>query len=473
MTKRKKCQIIWDEKFKITILKYKKLILFTVAFLTLHQFFVSYAYAYIDPVTGSTVLTLLAGAIAAGAMTLKYYWFRIKTKISGDHSKENQTEMIGKPGFVSEWIELKKINQLSQDKRSIVFYAENKASMNHFQSLILELTEKLNLQICYITSVMDDPVLSTKNQRILPFYIGDGTARTKFFSSLKAKILIMDMPDLGNLHIKRSNEYPVHYIYLFHSMYSVHSYLRKGAVDNYDTIFCVGPHQIKEIRETEKVYGLKAKKLIDYGYGRLDTLLQKKKDSQITNSNVNDLIIIAPSYGDNNLLDKCGIKLIDILLKSNFRVMLRPHLRTLRDSIELIDSIKKKFGKNPNFALETGVIKFDSLNNSLCMISDWSGISLEYAFTFERPVIFIDVPKKVLNPNWSDIALEPIEISIRDKIGHIVSPNNLEEILDLVRILDKNTQNIGERIKEIREKTVYNIGESAKIGAEYIRQLCN
>ena len=107
------------------------------------------------------------------------------------------------------------------------------------------------------------------------------------------------------------------------------------------------------------------------------------------------------------------------------------------------------------------------------MISDWSGISLEYAFTFERPVIFIDVPKKVLNPNWSDIALEPIETSIRVKIGHIVSPNNLEEILDLVKILDKNTQNIGERIKEIRTKTVYNSGESAKIGAEHIRQLYN
>ena len=255
-------------------------------------------------------------------------------------------------------------------------------------------------------------------------------------------------------------------------MFSVHSYLRKGAVDNYDAIFCVGPHQIKEIREMEKIYGLKTKKLINYGYGRLDTLLQKKINSR-TNSNSKDLIIIAPSYGDNNLLEECGIELIDILLKSNFRVMLRPHLRTLRDSTRLIDSIKENFEKNSNFVLESGVIPFDSLNNSLCMISDWSGISLEYAFTFERPVIFIDVPKKILNPNWSDIMLEPIETSIRDKIGNIVSPNNLEEILELVRILDKNTQNISEQIKEIRAKTVYNIGGSAKIGAEYIRQLYN
>ena len=440
------------------------------------QHFVLDAYAYIDPVTGSTLLTLLAGAIAAGAMTLKFYWFKIKTKFSG-LSPENQTEMIDKSssesGFVSEWAELKKINQLSQDERSIMFYAENKASMNHFRLLIRELTEKMNLQICYVTSVKNDPIFSSKNQKILPFYIGDGTARTKFFSTLKAKILVMDMPDLGRFHIKRSDEYPVHYIYLFHSMYSVHSYLRKGAVDNYDTVFCVGPHQVKEIRETERVYGLKEKKLINYGYGRLDTLLQKKINSQVAKSNSRNSIIIAPSYGDNNLLEKCGIQLIDVLLKSNFRVMLRPHLRTLRDSTELINSIQENFGKNPNFALERGVITFDSLNNSLCMISDWSGISLEYAFTFERPVISIDVPKKVLNPNSSDIALEPIETSIRNKIGYIVSPNNLEEILVLIRDLDTSTQNFSRQIKDIREKTVYNIGESAKIGAEYIKQLCN
>ena len=104
--------------------------------------------------------------------------------------------------FGKEWKELKEIEKMPLEQKSIVFYAENKASMNHFSSLIHELTEKMNLQICYVTSVKDDPILFTKNQRILPFYIGDGTARTKFFSSLKAKILVTDMPDLGKLHIK-------------------------------------------------------------------------------------------------------------------------------------------------------------------------------------------------------------------------------------------------------------------------------
>ena len=370
-----------------------------------------------------------------------------------------------------EWNELKRFEKLSDFERSIVFYAENKASMDYFGSLISELTEKMKLQICYVTSVKDDPILESKNQKILPFYIGNGTVRTKFFLTLKAKILVMDMPDLDQFHIKRSKIYPVHYVYLFHSIFSIHSYLRKGAIDNYDTIFCVGPHHVNEVRETEKVYELKPKNLVKYGFGRLDTLLQKKENFQGTNSDTKDLVIIAPSYGDNNLLEKCGIKLIEILLKSNFRVMLRPHLRTLRDSTKLIGIIYEKFEKNPNFILEKGDIPFDSYHNSKCMISDWSGISLEYAFIFERPVIFIDVPKKVLNPNSGDISLEPIEISIRKKIGHIISPNSLEEIPLIIKDLEKNAEFFSKRIKEIISNTVYNIGESAKIGAKYIQQL--
>jgi len=251
-----------------------------------------------------------------------------------------------KISFGEEWNNLKKFENLSDFERSIVFYAENEASMNHFRTLIFELTERMNFQICYITSVKNDPIFSSKNKNILSFYIGEGTARTKFFLTLRAKILVMDMPDLDTYHIKRSKEYPVHYIYLFHSMFSIHSYLRKGALDNYDTIFCVGPHHVNEIRATEKLYELKPKKIVNYGFGRLDTLLQEKEKFAKPDSNLKDLILITPSYGDENLLEKCGIELIDTLLKSDFRVLLRPHFRTLRDSKELIDSIMNKFGKN-------------------------------------------------------------------------------------------------------------------------------
>ena len=376
-----------------------------------------------------------------------------------------------KISFGDEWNNLKKFENLSDFERSIVFYAENKASMNHFRTLIFELTERMNFQICYITSVKNDPIFSSKNKNILSFYIGEGASRTKFFLTLRAKILVMDMPDLDTYHIKRSKAYPVHYIYLFHSMFSIHSYLRKEALDNYDTIFCVGPHHVNELRTTEKLYGLKPKTIVNYGFGRLDTLLQEKEKFAKSDSNLKDLILITPSYGDENLLEKCGIELIDTLLKSDFRVLLRPHFRTLRDSKELIDSIKNKFEKNLSFIFEDGVIPPEYFHNSICMISDWSGISMEYAFTFERSVIFIDVPKKILNPDADDLPLEPIEISIRKKIGHIVSTNNIREIPNIINNLNNNTEDFKEQLKLIRQNTVFNISTSSKIGANYIEKL--
>ena len=371
-------------------------------------------------------------------------------------------------GFGGEWKELKKFEKLTDKERSIVFYAENEASMNHFRLLISELTEIKNLQICYVTSVKNDPIFSSKNKNILPFYIGDGTTRTKFFLTLKTKILIMDMPDLDRFHIKRSKVYPVHYIYIFHSMFSIHSYLRKGALDNYDTIFCVGEHHKKEIRATEERYGLKEKKLIEYGFGRLDTLMWEKKKFQKTDMKNKNLVLITPTYGENNLLKICGKDLIKILLQEGFTVMLRPHYKILKDSKKLINSIIESFGNNPDFILEEGIIPSEKFHNSKCMISDWSGISLEYAFTFERPVILIDLPKKNLNPNSGDIPMEPIEISIREKIGHVVSPNNLEKIPEIIKNLDND--NFSEQIRKIRSELVYNICKSAKSGAEIIEK---
>tara|TARA_B100000029_G_C17234504_1_gene836620 strand:- start:12 stop:770 length:759 start_codon:yes stop_codon:yes gene_type:complete len=248
----------------------------------------------------------------------------------------------------------------------------------------------------------------------------------------------------------------------------MHSYLRNGALNNYDTIFCVGQHHIDEIRATEKVYDLKQKTLIKYGFGRLDQLLRESKS--LSNSNYDDnLIIISPSYGQNNLLEICGIELINVLLNSNFKVILRPHFRILRDSKALITSIKNKFSNNPNFLLEEGVLDPRDFHSSKCLITDWSGIGLEYAFTRENKVIFIDVPNKIMNDEYEKIGLEAIEISIRKKIGHIVSPKNLEKIPNLINL----NQNKIEEINHIMNQTIFNIGKSANTGAEFIKNFIN
>jgi len=369
--------------------------------------------------------------------------------------------------FGKEWKELKKFEKLPIKEKSIVFYAENIASINHFQNLITKLTKEKKLQICYVTSVENDPFLNKNDENVKTFYIGNGVTRTKFFLTLKAKILIMDMPDLETFHIKRSKVYPVHYIYIFHSMFSTHSYLRKDALDNYDTIFCVGSHHMNEIRMTEKEYDLKPKKLVEYGFGRLDTLLKKKQEI-VHEKNDDRMILITPSYGKDNLLEKCGIELISELLKNGYKVFLRPHFRIIRDSPELINSIKNRFLENSNFILHEGIIPFEKFQNSICLISDWSGISFEYAFTHEKPIIFIDVPKKEFNPEAAKFLDIPIEITTREKIGKIVSPNNIKQVSGILEEMINDQGKYQEQIKNVRKNIVFNLGKSSDVGIENI-----
>ena len=183
---------------------------------------------------------------------------------------------ITKSIFGKEQEELEKFNKLDLNERSIVFYSEDISSFVHFEQIIHELTEKMECQICYVTSAEDDPILSNQNKRIRSFYIGLGTARINFFLELKAEVLVMTMPDLGIYQIKRSRVYPVHYVYVFHSINSTHRNYRKNAFDHFDSIFCTGPHHVEEIIATEQLYNLKRKNLVKCGYGLIDKLQKNK-----------------------------------------------------------------------------------------------------------------------------------------------------------------------------------------------------
>ena len=375
----------------------------------------------------------------------------------------------------SDWNELKKFEDLKQNERDVVFYSENENSMLIFKSLISELTNKHNLNICYVTSSKDESILKKPNNRIKSFFIGDGVVRTKFFLNLKAKILIMTMPDLETFHIKKSKVYPVHYVYLFHSMVSTHLVYRRSAFEHFDSIFCVGNYQLDEIRSTEKLYDLKPKNLIRYGYSHLDNLLEKySKRIRLPKNNENKLhILLAPSWSDDGLFENFGEKVIDILLREGYKVTFRPHPMTQKKSKKKIDRMMEKFSKNESFLLEQNIFNFDSFLLSDIMITDWSGAALEFAFAFEKPVLFIDVPKKINNPEYEKIPQVPIEVSIREKIGKIILPTDLELIPNEIKMLYGQTKELRDKITKIRNELIFNVGESKKDGAEEIIKLLN
>lgn len=363
--------------------------------------------------------------------------------------------------------ELSGFNALDAKTRSIVFYAEDAGSWVHFEGIIAELTGRMGRQVCYLTSDANDPVLQAPSG-ITPFYIGTGSARTAMFKVLQARVMVMTMPDLETFHIKRSR-FPVHYIYVHHSIVSTHMVYRPAAFDHFDTVFCVGPHHQAEIRAREDLYGLRRKTLVDHGYQRLDSLMNTSPaPSRIGGEK---RVLIAPSWGQEGLLETCGGQLVDILLATGYLVTLRPHPMTIMKSSRVISELHRRFDPDPKVTFDIDMASEETLQDSDIMISDWSGAALEYAFGLERPVIFIDVPRKINNPDYEDIPNVPIEVMIRAELGAVVSPQSFTEVPSHIESLCAHPGSFNERVQRLRADYVYNIGSSGAVGAEHIANL--
>ena len=364
---------------------------------------------------------------------------------------------------------------LPREWRKITFYSEDSHSIVHFQGIMDALTGELGQQICYLTSDSNDSILATQNPRIKSFYVGDGFVRTTLFTQMTADVLITTMPDLETYYIKRSTAHPVHYVYVFHSMVSVHSQYLKGAFDHFDTIFCTGPYQCDEIRETEKVYGLPEKRLLEFGYHRLEALMddvqRHRQQSRGPDTEGPRRMIVAPSWGDGAILEAYGGRLVQILLDAGYHTIVRPHPMTVKRTPEVIDQLRKRFQGHEGFRLQIDIRDTSTLYESHVMISDWSGVAIEYAFGCERPVIFIDVPKKNRNPEVDAIPNVPMEVSIREKIGRVVSPQDLAGLPAAVEEVYADMDGFIDQIRTLRRQTVFNLGTSGQIGAAYIAEL--
>ena len=92
------------------------------------------------------------------------------------------------------------------------------------------------------------------------------------------------------------------------------------------------------------------------------------------------------------------------------------------------------------------------------MVSDWSGVALEYAFAMNKPVIFCDIPRKINNLNYLEIENEPIEVSIREKIGTIW--NETSPIQDAIKICEQKGKN---DFQKLLNQYVFNNGYSDEV----------
>ena len=367
--------------------------------------------------------------------------------------------------FFKEFQGYRAYKKLPKSYKKVVFYSESFQDWHHLKPLLNALLDD-DIAVTYVTSDDRDPGLLKLSNKYRSIYIGKGFFRILFFQFLRAKLLILTMMDLNNFELKRSM-HPVHYVYIFHSLTSTHMVDTEKSFDHYDTIFCAGPHQKKEIELREKNKDLKAKNLVPYGYPRIEKLIQLSSKPK----NEKKVILLAPTWGEQSIINLMGIEICSIILNQGYSLILRPHHETIKRSPQLIDEIENKYSHLQTFRVVREMGDSESLLQSDLLICDWSGTAIEYAFGLEKPIVFIDIPPKVRNPNWKEIKLEPLEISIREKVGRVVCPSKLDELPSSISQLLNEDQLSSSLIKSLREEFIYNLSRSEITGREEIKRL--
>jgi CDP-glycerol glycerophosphotransferase (TagB/SpsB family) len=375
--------------------------------------------------------------------------------------------------FISGWKGWRQFRKLPWDWRNIVVYSESGQDWHQFSGLIEQLNGPLGRKVCYVTSDNSDPGLERRHENYRAIYIPEGLFQTIFFQVNQSDVFVLTMMDLQNLQLKRST-YPVHYIYLFHSMGSTHMVDNENSFDHYESLFCTGPHQVKEIRKREELRGLPAKHLFDYGHPRLEQVIEQGRQFRPQKlPGEPATVLIAPTWGEHSIFNTCGRALIGVLLAAGYRVIMRPHYQSNRKTPEVIAAVRDAFAGHERFEYIAQMGETDSILRSDILVSDWSAMALEYAMGLEKPVLFIDVPRRIRNPNWRELGIEPIEAAIRTQVGEIVSPDSLQEVTAAIERLISDPERFRQRMRELRDTLVFRLGHSIPDGAQEIARLAD
>lgn len=353
--------------------------------------------------------------------------------------------------------------------KHLVFYSESSGFYKYYKGIIEYILKNTNIAVHYITSDPNDQVfaISQSQPRLKPYYISEKRLIT-LMMKLDCDVMVMTMPDIENFHIKRSYvRKDIEYVYVPHCIDSINMTMRTGAVDHYDSVLCVGKHQKEEITNTEAVYGLPHKTLVDWGYTLLDEM-RAQYAASAHEDKPGKKILIAPSWQKDNIVDSCLEEILDTLKGRGYQITVRPHPQEVRLKQAYMEQLEAKYAADRDVEIQTDFSSNSTVFEADLLITDWSGITYEYAFTTLRPVLFIDTPMKVMNPEYEKINTPPINIWMREVIGAVVKPDELEKLPEAVERLLSGRDEYRERIDRFVHEYVYNLGNSGEVGAKYI-----
>ena len=217
--------------------------------------------------------------------------------------------------------------------KHIVFYSERSGFYKYFQGAVEWLLANSDACVHYVTSDPNDQVfkLHEANPRLMPYYIGDKRLITLMIK-LDCDVAVMTLDDLENFYIKRSYiRKDIEYVYAFHHMTSTHLVCNEGGFRPLRHRSVRGPASEGGARTGRGDAGISlvaiswnAATTCSIGRSRPTSRARPRKLPRGAGSR-RPVVLVAPSWQEDCLLDLCADEVLEPLLGRGFSVIVRPH----------------------------------------------------------------------------------------------------------------------------------------------------
>jgi hypothetical protein len=397
---------------------------------------------YIDPGTGSMLFSLFISLAAVFYFFFRAVLIKIKFLISGRKSRGESS------------------------CHHFVIYNEARQYWNVFKPVIDEF-EKRGIPILYLTSVRNDPFFDNAYSHIAGEYIGAENKAFARLNFLEADICLMTTPGLDVYQLKRS-KFVRHYSHILHDTGDVSCY-RLFGIDWFDSILLSGEYQIKDIRELEKLRGTPRKELAVVGstyldiYGEMLQKLPGKEEDPFT-------VLVSPSWGPGSLLSVFGFKLLDPLIETDWRIIVRPHPQSKTSETSLLALLEERYKSKPNILWDYSPENINTLSKSDVMISDFSGIIFDFIFLFNRPVFYSNAAFNMEMYDAGDLDHPPWKFEAVKKFGMELNERDLSLLPNLIKKASVDSRLSGER-ENAKKFAWQNTGKAAQATVDFLTRL--
>ncbi len=395
---------------------------------------------YIDPGTGSMLFTVLLGVVGTAIFFARKLMLNIKFKLKGGIAKADNEEKV-----------------------SYAIFSDNKRYWNVFKPICDEF-ERRKTAAVYMTASPDDPALVEKYEHVKCEFIGEGNKAFAKLNFLKADICLSTTPGLNVYQWRRSRDVNT-YVHILHAVDGVLLY-RMFGIDFYDAVLLTGDYQVEEMREIEGMRNNRQKDYAVIGSTYMDEL-KKRLDAVGPVHNERKNVLLAPTWGNSGILALYGKRVIDALLKTGYKIIIRPHPQSMISEKPMMDALMKDYPESDDLEWNFDTDNFEVLRRSDVMISDYSGVIFDFTMVFEKPIIYAEYEFDpapydaawIDKPLWRDEIHKELGVPLKEE-----QFDDLKSVIDMVINDDKYAK--GRSLA--REQGWMHIGESAKLAVDYL-----